>query len=577
MKFTIFYFDPKITKIFAEKQDEKGEKYFALSTPYNFFYRDEIMARVVSVEEGNDPAGSVDKDQPYFNIEKYTALKAGDGVFYDQMSGCYKAQEYGFGFIDAKNARLKILNPLQLSKDRSVAYYVIFPTKFSAIPTYKDIEDLLQKNRIITILDKSKIEEALASIDPKVHKIHRIIVAQGRKPVNGYNEYMIPLLSLDKKAGKVIEGGRMDFKEVGSVIDVTKDQRVLQRIPGLKSENGYDIYGETIEATLEAKEGFLKGDNLTPSQEDGDIFISSINGCLLVEGKKISIYPYAVIKGDVDYDSGNVDFHGSVLVRGSVLPGFSVKAKGDIIVESLVDDAVLDAEGDITVKGGITGKGSAMVIAGGSLKTKYLLNATVETSGEIVVQDSIINSKVFSNERITVTGGHGIILGGEVTARHEIVVNTVGKPNETTHTNLTVGKSLTIEREILELRKKMEKFRKGADEIMLKIRTSFGESLFEDPKKFIAMLPPVKKKSCITLLQELSNCNKDLKVLTDQCREAEALLKLEKEPVIIVTDTIYPGSILTIKKNKKDIFDKLQNVKFFEDPELKIIKFTSAV
>ena len=44
-----------------------------------------------------------------------------------------------------------------------------------------------------------------------------------------------------------------------------------------------------------------------------------------------------------------------------------------------------------------------------------------------------------------------------------------------------------------------------------------------------------------------------------------------------MTDTVYPGTMIGIKKRRKRIEEKLQNVKFFEDPEEKEIRFTSAI
>ena len=58
---------------------------------------------------------------------------------------------------------------------------------------------------------------------------------------------------------------------------------------------------------------------------------------------------------------------------------------------------------------------------------------------------------------------------------------------------------------------------------------------------------------------------------------AEEKLKLEKDPVIIITDTVFPGTEIFIKRRKKRIDKKMQNAKFYEDPEQKVIRMTSAV
>jgi uncharacterized protein (DUF342 family) len=576
MKYMIYYFDVTVGRIFVEKTDENGEKYLTLSSPYNFVSRDEIIARPVNAESKEEAAVQVDKGYSFYTIETYKSTKPGDGVYFDQFAGCLRAMEYGFVIYDQTKERIRLLPPLQVSRDKIVANYIIFPTKFSKIPDYADIEKLLQRNNILAIQGKEDIDRKLAEIDPAKPRIHRIEVARGKEAVNGYDEYFIPIINIEKKAGKMLHDGRMDFKEVGSIIEVVKEQEILKKNPAEKPVNGFTIYGETIEAVMEKRDGYLKGDNIVQSLHDETIYLSGIDGCVNVENKKVSVLPYAIIKGNVDYESGNIDFNGSVLIKGSIMPGFSVKAKGNIIVEKNVDDAHVEATGDIQVKAGITGKGATKVIAGGKLKTLYILNSNVEAVDEIEVEDSIINCKVFSNDRISVTDKHGKIMGSDVTARHEIIVNAAGSPQENT-TVLTVGKSLFVEREMAEIRKEMNIVREKVDETIRKIKASFGEDLFKNPKDFVAKLPTVKKKNCLILLKDLSESNRELKELTNRYKETEEKNKLEREPTITITDVVYPGTVINIQKRRRLIEQKIQNAKFFEDQEEKVVKFTSAV
>ncbi len=576
MRVILFYFDNKVNRIFTEKTDENGDKFVTLSSPYNFVDRDEIVCRVVNIDNEEDIKQHLDKGYTYYNIEKYSAFKPSDGVYHDQFANCYRASEYGFVIYDRVRSHIRLLSPLQFTKDRVHGYFFLFPTKFSQLPTYKDMETILQRSGVLTILDKSLIEESIAKLDPGKPKPTRVLVAQGKEPVNGYAEYYLPMVSIDKKAGKMMHDGRIDFREVDSVVQIYKGQEVLQRFPEVKPVNGMDVFGEQIDAVIESRDGYIKGDNIVPSEHDPNIYLAGVDGCLDIDGKKISVLPYAKIKGNVDYDSGNIDFQGSVHVLGSVMPGFVVKAKGDIVVENLVDDAVLEAEGDVYVRVGITGKGSSKISAGGKVKTNYILNSQVEAVREVEVEDSIINSIVFSNDRISVYGKHGKIIGGKVTARHEIKVNTAGSMQEN-KTELTVGRSLFIEREILEIRKEMDIVRSGVDEIIMKIKASFGDGLFENPKEFVAILPAVKKKNCLILLKELSERNKVLKELSEKRNEVENKLKLEEEPRILITDNVFPGTVIFIKRRRRMIDQKLQNVKFFEDPEHKVVTFSQVV
>jgi len=575
MKFFLFYFNPKATKIFIEKTNEDGGKRVALSTAYNFVAKEEIIARIIDIEDPEEATQYLDEGYSYYNLEKYRAIKATDGIYFDESTKSYKTSQYGFVIFDRSSSNIRLLSPLQISKDKLIAYYIVVPSKLNKIPSYVEIEESIFDRGIAAIVEKELIEKQLNEIDVHEKKANRVVVARGRKPVNGYNEYFIPIINISKKAGKVLEDGRIDFREVDAIVEVKKGQKVLQRFPTVEPEDGYDVFGERALAEIEERKGYLLGDNIIQSAENENIYLSEIDGCVNIDRNRISVEPNVIIRGNVDYDYGNIDFNGSVHILGSVLPGFSVKAKGDIIIEKNVDDAYIEAGGDIVIKMGITGKGSSRVIANGSIRSNYILNSVVEAVKEIEVQDSIINSTVFSNDRISVTAKHGKILGGEVTARHEVIVNVIGSQKENI-TYVTVGRSLHIEREIIEIRKEMEKWRAEVDEILMKIKASFGEGLFENPKEFLKILPPLKKKNCLLLLKELTECNKELKQLVEKQRVVESKLKLEREPVIIVKDILYPGLIAQIKRRKRRIEQTLQNVKLFEDPKEKIIRVSSA-
>ena len=234
------------------------------------------------------------------------------------------------------------------------------------------------------------------------------------------------------------------------------------------------------------------------------------------------------------------------------------------------------ARGDGKVYRAVVGKENVKLIASGNVTAKYLLNANVEAAGEIFVEDSIINCDVFSNNRISVVARQGKIIGGKTTALYEIVVNVSGSPNET-ETQLSVGRNLFIEKELLDIHKEVSKWRAAVNETITKLKLSFGEKVFENPKEFLEMLPPVKKKNCLLLLKELGNNNSELKKFVEQSKEVQNKLKLDREPCIVVKNRVYPGTVLSIKKSIKRIDSPIDNVRYYEDPVEKVIRFSPAV
>ncbi|OHD70199.1 MAG: hypothetical protein A2W19_05270 [Spirochaetes bacterium RBG_16_49_21] len=574
MKKIVYYFDPKVRTILQEKVTEDGEKKYVLSSPYNFVNASEIVARIINVDSEDQIPSRLDPGYEYYHIYDFLSVKADTGIYYDETMNAYKASAYGFVILDGQ--RIRWLSPVSVGRDKLKAYFAVYPTKFGKFPTMADIDETLHSYKIISRLEQKKVQEQLDAVDPAAPQFTRILVAQGREPLKGHEEYYLPLINIKKKAGEIKSDGSIDFKEVGSIIEVKKGQDVLRRIPAVKPADGYDVYGDKSFAEFEKVAGYLKGENLVQSVGDENIFVSSIDGCLDINANKISVLPVAYIQGDVNYDTGNIDFNGSVHIMGSVLPGFSVKANGDIIIEKNVDDAYLESAGDITVKMGVVGKENVKLVANGKVTAKYLLNANVEATGDVVVEDSIINCDVFSNNRISVVAKQGKIIGGRTTALYEIMVNVSGSPNET-ETQLNVGRNLFIERELQDIHKEISKWRKAVDEVVNKLKLSFGEAVFDNPKEFIEKLLPARKKNCLLLLKQLSDNNRELKKYVEQSKEVQDKLKLEREPCIIIKNKAYPGTVISIRKSIKRIDSPIDNVKYYEDPEEKIIRFSPAV
>ena len=75
-----------------------------------------------------------------------------------------------------------------------------------------------------------------------------------------------------------------------------------------------------------------------------------------MQGTKLSVVPVLEIKGDVGPATGNIDFVGSVLIRGRIKSGFRVVAKGDVQVERTLEDAEIKAGGNIILQRGIQGR-----------------------------------------------------------------------------------------------------------------------------------------------------------------------------------------------------------------------------
>jgi uncharacterized protein (DUF342 family) len=366
MKKLVFYFDHTVARIYEKKISESGEEKTVLTSHNNFVSRAEIVARIIEIDSVEQIPSRLDPDCAYHNIVDYYPLKIDEGIYFDESSQTYKAEAYGF--VVLLQGKLKLLSTRTITKDKLKVYYSIHPTKSGNIPTTAELQEYLQRQKIIATVGTKKIEEQLGRIDASKKIVTRILVAEGKAPVAGREEYFNPIVNIAKKVGEMKSDGSIDFREKNSVIQIFKGQEILERFPAVKAEEGLDVYGDKLPAEMSRMEGYRKGDNIVQSGTNPNIFLSAIDGVLKVAQRKVSVLEVVVIHGNVDYESGNINFSGSVEVTGSVLPGFRIKASGDVLIREGVEDAIVESDGDVTVGTGVVGKETVKIICGGNLK-----------------------------------------------------------------------------------------------------------------------------------------------------------------------------------------------------------------
>src|SRR5690606_680953 len=134
-----------------------------------------------------------------------------------------------------------------------------------------------------------------------------------------------------------------------------KGQLIAERIPAKEGTEGRAVTGEVLFSKKGKEARFRLGKNVIVN-EDQSAMYAAIDGLITkTEREKINVFPIYEINGDVDYKVGNIDFIGTVVVRGNVLSGFRIRAAGDIRVVGGVEGAELYADGSVEISAGILG------------------------------------------------------------------------------------------------------------------------------------------------------------------------------------------------------------------------------
>jgi uncharacterized protein (DUF342 family) len=131
-----------------------------------------------------------------------------------------------------------------------------------------------------------------------------------------------------------------------------------------------------------------------------------------------------VIVGDVGITTGNVDASGPLVIQGDILSGATVRSRGMLEVMGNVEDAILEVEGDVTIRQGFTGTGKGRIEATGTVKVLHVRNQQVTAGKDVFVERECINATIHSGGKICAP--RAVISGGRLDAMTEIELGELG-------------------------------------------------------------------------------------------------------------------------------------------------------
>jgi uncharacterized protein (DUF342 family) len=274
------------------------------------------------------------------------------------------------------------------------------------------------------------------------------------------------------------------------------------------------------------------------------------------------------IKENVSIKTGNIIFLGNVIINGNVEDGFSVKAVGNIEVNGTVEKAELDAEGDVIVHQGITGKNAGTVKAGRSIWARFIENARVEAGNMVVVSDGIINSQVDARRRIVCQGKRAQIVGGRLRATEEINAKLIGNPSGT-ETICEVGYDPKSKEQLEKLALDREIVEKELEDIQLNIQT------LSAIKKQRKTLPEDKEAYMNELTEKRQERMADLQHIEEETRRIEEYMEnLETRGRVSASAKVYAGVKIVIRDAREDVRNEYRSVTFiFENRLVRATKY----
>ncbi len=427
---------------------------------------------------------------------------------------------------------------------------------------------------IRSVLDSSGIvfgilDDALEGLENNPVYRETVTVAVGAKPEHGADARMAFDFKTDDKAVRINTGddGRVDFKELNRIENVVEGQVLARKVPAQEGKPGQTVTGKLLPAKNGKDIDPPLGANTRLSDDQRSV-IAEINGLVKLVAGKITVEPIYVVDGDVSMKTGNVRFLGTVIVKGNVSDGFSVTAAGDIEVMGSVSKSVLDAEGDIIVHQGITGKSDGKIRAGGSIWSKFIENTQVDAGDMIVVSDGIINSDVNSDKRIICRGKRASIVGGHIRAAEEVDAKTLGSIAGM-ETLIEVGYDPKSKERLQVIETKDAELAKQLEEIQLNMTT------IENMRKNKQKISPEKLKAYTVMKTKREKIAKIRAKLGADRESIQAYLdELRTNGRVSASATVFPGVKVMIKDMSLPVRNEMRAVTFIADgAAVKVTKY----
>lgn len=364
-----------------------------------------------------------------------------------------------------------------------------------------------------------------------------ILAVKGKEIVPGKDAYIDYKFNTNIHARPTVrEDGSVDFFNLNTISHCAKGQVLAEIIPEVHGQNGRNIYGIELEARPVKSTLFHFGKNIEVS-EDRLSLISMVDGHVTLVDDKVFVSDIFEVE-NVDNSTGNIDFEGSVQINGNIISNFQVNAKGNVVVNGVVEGATVIAGGDIIIARGMNGMGKGQLKAGGNIISKFLENVVAEAEG-YVQTESILHSTVTSGKYIEVDGKHGFITGGHVIAAERLGVKNLGSEMGAS-TIVEVGANPKMKEQYQQLQKDAGEVQRILNSTSTIIATyaekrAKGASLNKeqmDYLKSVILLNTNKKK-------ELEDINKKIDAIHEK-------LSIQNNAFVEVRGQVYPGTKIII-------------------------------
>ena len=271
---------------------------------------------------------------------------------------------------------------------------------------------VITKERLLNILDSYDVRAGI--LDDVVDEIvsgketrKPVLIARGQIPRKGADGwYECYFRTLINKRPKIMKDGSADYKHVEWFETVKAGQKLAYYHRAEPGTDGFMVNGKAIPAQRGMEKGILvgKGFEMKP---DRKTYISAIDGMVKMNDTTLEVTRHLEVQ-DVTLATGNIDFDGSMHIKGNVESGAEVRVSEDLEIDGNVGAATIICGGSILLKKGMNSSGHGFIKAEKGIVSRFFEAVKVEAKEDIQV-NKCLNSQLYAGGMIisssTISGG----------------------------------------------------------------------------------------------------------------------------------------------------------------------------
>ncbi len=333
------------------------------------------------------------------------------------------------------------------------------------------------------------------------------------------------------KNNEIIDFSKATKVKKGDIIAKAASIELLEKKAGLGTV--VDKASLTIKAD---KEGFVR-------IGEGKVYVDSLE----------------VIDDNFDMKHGIKSYTSSLWIKGDVLSGSKLFVSGNLQIDGTVENCSIKCNGHLIINGNLYGQEKATIFTKGDIFVRTITSAKVVSYSNIMVNELIRHSTVFSAKSIEVMN-RGEIIGGKTYAKNSITAKSIGSSN-IIKTEIFLGYNFKLKFILEKLKDELKttklRFRKNKEFLEKRFNISLNSD--SDFINFVMKNLDHEDEYKNLLLRAIENIK-----LLEKIRELTLKIKnlslehLANLDAYLKCNTIYPGVSIRILDKRIDIINEIK-------------------